>query len=536
MLRRFVIAAAVAMLGGSLVHAAEVTVKTKDGKDLTLDVPSAKIDHASLKKLGWKLGCQFWTFREYTAFETIDIIHAMGIHHAEFYPGQVLSPDKPNAHVGPDLSDEDIAALKAKLKETNTIPDNFGVADVNKGEETTRKLFDFAKKLGVKTIVAEPDPKNMDLLDKLTEEYKINISIHDHPKPSRYWNPDTLLKAIDGHSKRIGSCADIGHFVRSGLSSLESVQKLKGHIISLHMKDVMPEPGGGGYAGFGDVVWGTGKVDIAAILDELKSQGFKGVMSIEYEKTTGQELIDNVEKSVKFFSAHVTELAADVPAAAAAPASGANTLSAAEQQQGWVLLFDGTDTAGWHNFKKQGTSQNWKAEDGLLINASKGGDLVTDGSYDNYILDLDFKLPPGGNSGILYRINETGAVSWHTGPEYQLYDHPESDGKDMHDCASVYDLYSPSADVRKPAGEWNHARIVVDNNHVEHWLNGTKVAEYDISSDDYKARFAKSKFKNYANWGAPEKRQIGLQGDHAPNIQFRNIKLLPLPAKAADAK
>jgi sugar phosphate isomerase/epimerase len=165
--------------------------------------------------------------------------------------------------------------------------------------------------MGIKTIVAEPGEKTFDMLDKLTEEYQINISIHDHPKPSHYWNPETVLKAIDGHSKRIGACADIGHFVRSGLSSLESVKKLEGHIISLHMKDVMPEPGGGGYAGYGDVVWGTGKVDVPAVLAELKRQGFKGVMSIEYEKTTGQELVDNVEKSIKFFSEEVGKLAGE---------------------------------------------------------------------------------------------------------------------------------------------------------------------------------------------------------------------------------
>lgn len=526
MLRRFALAAAIALTGASLAaHAADVTVK-KNGKDVTLNVPPADINHPALKKLGWKLSCQFWTFREYTAFETIDILHAMGVGHAEFYPGQALSPDKPNAKVGPDLSDDEIAALKAKLKEAHITPENFGVADVNKSEDDARKLFDFAKKMGIKTIVAEPKDTSFNYLDKLTEEYKINISIHNHPKPSHYWNPDTLLAAINGHSPRIGACADIGHFVRSGLVSLDSVKKLNGHIISLHMKDVMPDSAPLSYAGFGDVPWGTGKVNVAAVLEELKSQGFKGVMSIEYEKTTGQTLVDNVEKSIAFFTQHVTELASGT-----APASSANNLTDSEKQQGWTLLFNGTDTTGWHDYKKPGTPDNWKAEDGILVN-TKGEDLITDAKYDNYILDLDFKLPPGGNSGILYRVDETGTISWHTGPEYQLYDHPQSDGKDIHDCASVYDLYPPTADVRKPAGEWNHARIVVDHDHVEHWLNGTKVAEYNTDTDDYKARFAKSKFKSFPNWGAAEPRQLALQGNHSPNVQFRNIKLLPLPSKS----
>jgi sugar phosphate isomerase/epimerase len=307
MMRKMMLASIAMLSTVSVLRAAEVTVKV-DGKDVVLDVPNARIDNDALKTLGWKLSCQFWTFRQYTAFETLDILHAMGIHHAEFYPGQKLSVEKEDVHVGPDMSDEDIAALKAKLAEYKIIPNNFGVADVNQGEAATRKLFEFAKKMGIKTIVAEPEDKSFDLLDKLTEEYKINIAIHDHPKPSHYWNPDVLLAAIKGHSKRIGACADIGHFVRSGLSAVDSVKKLDGHIISLHFKDVMPDSEPGNYAGYGDVVWGTGKVDCAAIMDELQRQKFKGVMSIEYEKTTGQELIDNVEKSVQFFSKHAGEL------------------------------------------------------------------------------------------------------------------------------------------------------------------------------------------------------------------------------------
>jgi sugar phosphate isomerase/epimerase len=295
----------------SLSRAADVKVTDKSGKEITLNIPPADIDHPGLKKLGWKLSCQFYTFREYTAFETIDILHAMGVHHCEFYPGQVLSPDKKTVHVGVEMSDDDIAALKAKVKEAGMAADNFGVADVNKGEAETRKLFEFAKKMGIKTIVAEPADASFDLLDKLTAEYDINISIHNHPKPSHYWSPETLLKAIDGHSKKIGACADLGHFVRSGLSTLDSVKKLDGHIISTHMKDVMPDPRANSYAGYGDVIWGTGKVGVADVLAELKRQNFKGVMSIEYEKTTGQDLVDNVEKSIHFFTEQVKKLASE---------------------------------------------------------------------------------------------------------------------------------------------------------------------------------------------------------------------------------
>jgi sugar phosphate isomerase/epimerase len=529
MLRHFALASAVALLFAPLAGAADVTVKKGD-KDVTLHVDPADVDHAALEKLGWKLASQFYTWREYSAFETIDILGAMGIRYGELYPGQRLRPGA-DTKVGIDLSDEDLAALKQKLADANVTPMNFGVCKLDNNEASARKTFDFAKKLGLKTLVSEPPEDAFPLLDKLTAEYGINVAIHNHPKPSHYWNPDTTVAAVKGHPN-IGSCTDLGHFVRSGLSTLESVKKLKGHTISLHLKDVAPaSPGVGAAYGFGDVIWGTGKVDFPAVVQELKSQKFQGVMSIEYERTTGQTLVDNVRKSVANLS---TFAKSDGPTASAATdnaASPINTLTDAEKAEGWTLLFNGTDTTGWRNFKKQGVPANWQVKDGVLINTTKGGDLVSDASFGNYVLDLEFKMPPKGNSGIMYRVNESAGVLWHTGPEYQLYDNGDGPGTGPHDCAAAYDLYTPTTNAAKPAGQWNRARIVANGPHVEHWLNNTKVAEYDASSDDYKQRFQNSKFKSYPNWGSyTEKRQIGLQGDHAPNIEFRNIKLRPLPA------
>src|SRR5207237_89183 len=149
-----------------------------------------------------------------------------------------------------------------------------------------KEAFEFAKDMGIETLVSEPKFDDFDAIDKLCEEYKINVAIHDHPKPSPYWNPDTVLKVCKDRSKRIGACCDTGHWMRSDLIPVECLRKLEGRIISFHVKDLNE---------FGlraqDVPWGTGRGDIKGMLTEVKRQGIKPVFSMEYEsKFTMPEL------------------------------------------------------------------------------------------------------------------------------------------------------------------------------------------------------------------------------------------------------
>ena len=127
--------------------------------------------------------------------------------------------------------------IKKKLADSGVKLVNFGVCGLLEGPPS-RKTFEFAKDMGIETIVSEPAEDAFDALDKLCEEYEINIAIHDHPKPSHYWNPDTVLKVCKGRSKRIGACADTGHWMRSGLNPIECLKKLEGRIISFHFKDL----------------------------------------------------------------------------------------------------------------------------------------------------------------------------------------------------------------------------------------------------------------------------------------------------------
>ncbi len=261
-----------------------------------------RLNYPAMRTRGWRLCCQAWTFREMTAFETIDVVRGLGIRNVEFFPGQKFSTDKPDAKLDHNSPDALLDELKAKLKEARITPVNYGVTQLGNDEASARKVFDFAKKLGLRTIVAEPAEPTVPMLDKLCEEYGINIAIHDHPKPSHYWDPDIVLKVCEGRSKRIGSCSDTGHWFRSGLVPVDCLKKLEGRIISLHFKDLDESKK--------DVPWGTGLCNAHGMLAELKRQGVKPVISIEYEHGSGAELQANVRKCVEWFDKQATEFVA----------------------------------------------------------------------------------------------------------------------------------------------------------------------------------------------------------------------------------
>jgi sugar phosphate isomerase/epimerase len=265
----------------------------------------AEINYAAQDKLGWKLSIQAYTFGRngVTCFDTLDLLKGMGVKYVELFPGQRLSKDM-DVNTGPGMSKEVMDALKAKLKETGIEAVAFGVTGMPGDEKGARQLFDWCKELGIQNINIEPNPTDRKLfamMDKLCAEYKMNIGLHNHPKPSTYWDPATVLKAIEGCSTRIGSCADTGHWFRSGFNAIECLKKVEGHIVQFHFKDLTKN-------GMHDVPWGTGDQDFMGMLKEIKRQGFKGVFSIVYEIGSGPELKDNVAKCVQAFSDACGEL------------------------------------------------------------------------------------------------------------------------------------------------------------------------------------------------------------------------------------
>ena len=234
------------------------------------------------------------------------------------------------------------------------------------------------------------------------------------------------------------------------------------------------------------------------------------------------------------------------PAAATADATTPppNTLTEAERAAGWRLLFDGETTAGWRGYNLDAfPDTGWAVVDGALVVGATatdpdvpiGGDIVTTESFTDFDLKFEFMLSEVANSGVLYRvIEEPGAAIWHNAPEYQVLDdtaYIEMGTMDMntHLTGDNYDLHAAGEKTLHGPGQWNTARIRVANNHVEHWLNGTKTVEYVLGSPEWEALVAASKFAPFPQYGRAASGPIGLQ-DHGRNVFYRNIRILPLDA------
>ncbi len=248
------------------------------------------------QKIGWRIACQLYTFRDRSFYEALEVISSLGIRYVE--PCYFLSLDKsrPDLKTSESLSPDVRRELKKRLDDQGVKMINY-YAPIDGNAENFRKIFEFGKEMGVQTLVAEPPAEVFDKLEELCDEYKINLAIHNHPKSpeSNYWAPENVLKVCEGRGKRIGSCSDTGHWVRSGLDPVECLKKAKERIIALHLKDVIES----GKPEARDVPLGLGKANYTAVLEEIRAWKFRGVMTIEYEHLSDQ-LVQDVAQCVKF--------------------------------------------------------------------------------------------------------------------------------------------------------------------------------------------------------------------------------------------
>ncbi|MEJ7809991.1 MAG: DUF1080 domain-containing protein [Gemmatimonadaceae bacterium] len=197
---------------------------------------------------------------------------------------------------------------------------------------------------------------------------------------------------------------------------------------------------------------------------------------------------------------------------------------------GWRPIFDGRTTAGWRGYKTPDVPSGWKVVDGTLTKSVGTEDIMTAEQFGDFELSLDWKLDRGGNAGIFYRVTEEYDHPYWSAPEYQLLDDPNArDGRyRLTSAGAAYGLYPPPAGVVKPAGEWNSTRIVAKGAHVEHWLNGQKLLEYELGSPDWEAKVKASKFSAYPGYGRATRGYIGIQGDHDGELTLRNVRIREL--------
>jgi hypothetical protein len=223
-------------------------------------------------------------------------------------------------------------------------------------------------------------------------------------------------------------------------------------------------------------------------------------------------------------------------ATASAQTPAANTLTAAETKAGWILLFDGKSLDGWRGYKRQdAVGTRWAVKDGMLCLPSGEGhdtkgqrDIVSTATWTQFELSWDWRVAEGANSGLKYFVLEDQDSA--IGHEYQLIDderHPDAKIGPHRQTAAFYDVMPAADRPLKPAGEWNSSRVLVKGNHVEHWLNGKKVLEYELSSPATLAAVQKSKFKTIERFGKSQDGHILLQ-DHGDSVCFRNVKLRPI--------
>lgn len=260
---------------------------------------------SAAESLGWQLGVQTYSFNRFTFFEAIEKAASVGLRYAEAYPGQKISAEI-EGQMCPDMSPEQIAMVQAKLQSSGVSLVAYGVVGLSADEAASRKIFQWCKEFGIQVINTEVREDAFDTIEKLGQEYQIKVGLHNHPKPSYYWNPETVAKAIEGR-QWIGACADTGHWLRSGLEPLECLKILEGRIVSFHFKD-LNQKGKGAH----DVPWGQGVAKFPELLAEMKRQGFSGPVSIEYEHNW-LESLPEIGQCVVNFNAEAQKISADRP-------------------------------------------------------------------------------------------------------------------------------------------------------------------------------------------------------------------------------
>ncbi|MHB9027478.1 MAG: sugar phosphate isomerase/epimerase family protein [Candidatus Latescibacterota bacterium] len=238
----------------------------------------------SAKIKSFPVAVQCWTYHKFTFYETLDRVKELGVRYLQAYPGQALDKTDPAKKFDHSMDDATMRTVKGKLKTAGVSVVAYGVAGFKNEEADIRKVFDFAKKMGIGTVVCEPAFDDWSLLAKLAREYNLNIAVHNHPLPSKYARPEVVAEHIKWLDKRFGACADNGHWTRAGVKTADALSVLKGRILDVHLKDLDRSA-----AEAIDMPFGQGVSGVRDILAELTRQNYAGYITIEYENPNDED-------------------------------------------------------------------------------------------------------------------------------------------------------------------------------------------------------------------------------------------------------
>lgn len=542
-----------------------------------LFVTALAVGSVALAQVPFKIGVAGFTFCKKSLDETLEIMQKVDAHY-------LCVKD---FHLRYNSTDEQIAAFKEKCAKYGVVPYALGPL-YTKDVSQLRPYFEFARRLGVKTVVGVPyDPtdekdswgkrkgsrKQLEVIDQLVKEFDICYAIHNHGPHSPNMYPDVaygweLVKDLD---KRIGFCMDVGWEWGSDRDPVETIRQHGDRIYDIHLKNFRAtpaKPGKGGFPrngqmmSFETVPLPRGNISYTKVFKALAEAGYTGVCALEYERDFTNNVIP-IAESIGY--ARGVCDAIKVKAKMLPVPEGANTLTDTEKAEGYELLFNGKDLpadkfVGCKEKFARFPQKGWFVKDGCLTmrplngisedgkwfplppedqKLGGGGDICTVKKYRDFVFKFDFRLTEAANSGVKYFYDET--LNKGTCEEYQVLDeaHPDSTkGKNGNRrVAALYDLIPANAEkVVKPLGQWNSGMIVAKGDKVEHWLNGVKVLEYVRGSEAFRAAVQASK---YATWGLDASGKPQLWGeipegrlliqDHSDStVSYCNLKVKAL--------
>jgi len=464
-------------ISGEYVHA--------PGLQVNEDSQIERIPYSEVRIREFPIAMQCWTFRKFTFFETLDKVKALGIKYLEAYPGQKLSEEMPGKGFGHSMDKETRELVKNRLKEHGITLISYGVVGFDNTEGSMRPVFEFAKDMGIRTINTEPKYDDLSLLERMVKRYNVRIAIHNHPPPTKYARPETVLKLIEGLDPRIGACADTGHWLSTGVDPVEALQLLEGRITNVHLKDLDRA----GIKEALDVPFGQGKANVHDILAELTLQNYYGPLAVEHENPND---INNPSPPVR---------------------KGIDYIHSITHYRGYQQLL--TNRGG--RFNKHGWNHYGP---GYFLLDEKTGVLKSEGGmglfwysarkYRDFVLELEYKCAQKNtNSGIFLRVPEMPVNNNYIYHSFEIQIDDAS--KEIHATGSAYDAEAPTQNAAKPTGEWNFYRLTFQGDRIQVELNGAKVL-------DWKAE-PRGKIRDFAPEG-----YIGLQNhDSRSPVYFRNI-------------